>query len=336
MGSSKQQRTRALVVRVLGVGLVVSLVALSDVAASAYAPSEVQPQQAQASDQDGPPPSAQPQPPPDQSSGGFSIPQIDSNSFTPTPPTPAPASAPAQGTQPKDGPWSDYGGGQQQQQQGGWNVVSEEPSQAAPASTAVQQQPKAPRQENDMADFLFRHSWLAFYLVGCAVAFVVGIICLFIRIFSGLTAYSYNLRKIGLRISWTYGSLKEISENDMGNNFLGFILKLVLSVIACACNSITSWIIVIVIPFIVLWRLAKSIGVPRDVRDARWRLRNLLMDFDGVFRNLKAIEGKVEYSQDRTELLNSLRDRNLISEDEFNRLMTAGGGAAPSGLSSLP
>ena len=62
-------------------------------------------------------------------------------------------------------------------------------------------------------------------------------------------------------------------------------------------------------------------GVPRDVRDARWRLKNLRMDFDGVLRNIKAIEGKHDYSRDRAELLASLRERDLLSEWEFERLM---------------
>ena len=170
--------------------------------------------------------------------------------------------------------------------------------------------------------FLDNHPWIAVYLAGCIVAFGYGLILLFRRIFSGFTTLGRNLRQIGLRLSWSLGQPKEISEDDP-DDFAGYLRKFGLLLLWCAINSMTSWLFLLLLPFSIVSGAIKSFGVPKDIREARWRLKNLPMDFDGVLRTIKSIEGKTEYSADRAELLQSLKDRNLITEFQFNRLMGA-------------
>lgn len=177
--------------------------------------------------------------------------------------------------------------------------------------------------------FLDGHPWIAFYLAGCVVAFFYGLILLVRRAFSGVTTVGHNLRQVGLRLSWTTGGAKEIAEDDP-RDFNGYVRKFGLSVLVCAINSVTSWLVVFLLPISIITGVIKWLGAPKDVRDARWKLRNLPMDFDGVLRTMKSIEGKTYYSADRAELLQSLRDRNLITEFQFNRL-AAGVEAAAGG-----
>jgi hypothetical protein len=82
----------------------------------------------------------------------------------------------------------------------------------------------------------------------------------------------------------------------------------------------------ITLPFTFLSGIVRAMSMPKDIRDSVWRLKNMPMDFDGVFSTLKKMEGKSEFALEREQLLISMRDRKLISAREFEA-MTAHGKA---------
>lgn len=162
--------------------------------------------------------------------------------------------------------------------------------------------------------------WLAIYLLGYIIAFLVSFVSLLIAICADFGTYGHNLRQVGARVSWIYGLPKEIDKDDLAG-FGSYLKKFALSLVFCAVNALQSWLLIVQALIGSVRGFLKSFGVPKDVRNARWRIKNLRMDFDGVLRNLKAIEGKTDYARDRAELLASLRDRKLISDSQFDRLM---------------
>jgi hypothetical protein len=169
---------------------------------------------------------------------------------------------------------------------------------------------------------LFNNSpWVPLYLIGCAVAFTLSLIILLANMIAGLSIFAKNLRQVGLRISWTTGQTKEIEGQWGDKHPLHFVFKFGLAILVLAIASLQSWLAVVWIPIQYLINFIKSFGVPRDVRDARWRLRNILFDFDGVVRMLAIIAGKPVDREERAQLLESLKERNLITEFEYNRLM---------------
>lgn len=170
-------------------------------------------------------------------------------------------------------------------------------------------------------DFLNNNPWLAIYLIGYVVAFTIALTSLLINMFAGFTTLSENLRQVGLRISWAHGHPKPMEKDDLNRPPWYFFLKFCLAVLGLGLGALFSWLNVIFIPIQVLIAFIKSFGVPRDVRDARWRLKNVPLDFDGVVRLLAVISGKLDYADDRAEILKSLQERKLIADEEYERLM---------------
>lgn len=171
-------------------------------------------------------------------------------------------------------------------------------------------------------DFVNSGPWLAIYLIGYVVSFTISLTSLLINIFAGFTTLAKNLKQVGLRISWAHGRPKPMEEEDLNRPPWYFFLKFCLAVLGVGFGAFFSWLNVIFIPVQVLVALIKSFGVPRDVRDARWRLKNVPLDFEGVVRLSAVISGKRDYADDRAQILKSLQERKLIADEEYARLMT--------------
>ena len=170
-------------------------------------------------------------------------------------------------------------------------------------------------------DFLNNSPWFAIWLIGYVVSFAVSLIFLLTNIFAGFTIKANNLRQIGFRISWVDGRPKPMKEEDLHREPWYFFLKFCLAVLGLGLSAIFSWLNVILIPIQFLIVVIKSFGAPRDVKDAIWRMKNLHLDFDGVVRQSAAISGALDYAADRAELLKSLKERKLIADEEYERLM---------------
>jgi hypothetical protein len=180
-------------------------------------------------------------------------------------------------------------------------------------------------------DFLNDNPWLIFYLAGCVIAFALSLIALFFNMLAGFSIKARNLRQVGMRISWTTGLPKEMGDKRKKEDEWTLnweqrepwysVLKFGLSILFLAIMSVQSWLSVVWIPIHYLINIIKTFGVPQDVKDARWRLQNILFDFDGVIRMLAAIAGKPVDLEERAQLLDSLKARNLITESEYDRLM---------------
>ena len=174
-------------------------------------------------------------------------------------------------------------------------------------------------------DFLNDNPWVVIYLTGCVVAFTLSLIMLLGNMLAGLSILAKNLRQVGVRISWITGQAKEMEDQRADREPWHFVLKFGLAILFLAIASLQSWLIVVWVPIQYLIRFMKSFGVPRDVRDARWRLKTLPFDFDGVVRLLAVIAGKPVDPEERAKLLDSLKERNLITDSECDRLMKSGG-----------
>jgi hypothetical protein len=169
-------------------------------------------------------------------------------------------------------------------------------------------------------EFIGRHPGWAIYFAGCVAAFIWSMFFLASYMLAPFTVQGRNLRAIGCRISWTNGRPKEISEEDLGSDFKRFMQKLGLVLIYYALASLTSWLFLVTSPLSFASAFVKNLSAPREVREARWRIKNIALDFDGVLSNLKKIEGKSEYSVEREKLLQSLMERKLITLNQYESM----------------
>lgn len=169
-------------------------------------------------------------------------------------------------------------------------------------------------------EFIGRHPGWAIYFAGCVAAFIWSMFFLAAHLLAPFTVQGRNLRAIGCRISWTSGRPKEISEDDLGSDFKSYVQKLGLVLIYYALSSLTSWLFLITSPLSLASAFLKNLSAPREVREARWRIKNIALDFDGVLSNLKRIEGKAEYSVEREKLLLSLMERKLITLHQYESM----------------
>ena len=80
-----------------------------------------------------------------------------------------------------------------------------------------------------------------------------------------------------------------------------------------------SWINVFINVVAIIYRLSKDNGVPREVKEFRWKLRNRDLTFDEIVKEIIKVRGLDEsnFEQIKQEMIGGLREKGLMSEDAY-------------------
>ena len=179
---------------------------------------------------------------------------------------------------------------------------------------------------DNVTGFLARHAEeAAIYLSGVVASFVFSLIFVTITAIKQTGIFSQNMKKVGIRISWMYGNVKEISEGFQDpTSFIGFVKKYLILILVCLIGSIIGSWLNLIFTFFGLIKLPfayfSDLMAPPDIKGARWRLKNVNLDFDGVMNQLAIIKGAPVDKLERAQMIESLHYRNLIDKYEYEKL----------------
>ena len=122
-----------------------------------------------------------------------------------------------------------------------------------------------------------------------------------------------NLNKIGQRLSWLTMNIKTISQNDAHRTFIGKFLKFVLIYGLGLPFVLTSWLYVVYVVGLLIYRKSKDSGAPQAVREFRWKLRNKDMTFDELVKELMKVSDKdlSEFEQFRAKIVSEMQEQGL-------------------------
>jgi len=124
------------------------------------------------------------------------------------------------------------------------------------------------------------------YETGILVAFLMwvwGVIYALILINS---QFERNLNKVGLRLSWFDFKPKPISTSDRNRGVLGSIFRFTMIYGLALPLIVVSWLYVAIFIGSFIYRKSKDAGAPQDVKEFRWKMRNMNMPMDDVLKGL--------------------------------------------------
>lgn len=126
-----------------------------------------------------------------------------------------------------------------------------------------------------------------------------------------------NLNKIGYRLSWLTLSPKPMDSSEVIRPFylkaMIFLVLLTFGLLAV----LISWIGVAWFVGSLIYAKFKDSGVPNSVREYRWKLRNIDMNFDQIISEIVKVNGEsnsASFDELKADYLRGMEDRGLSSQ----------------------
>lgn len=151
-------------------------------------------------------------------------------------------------------------------------------------------------------------------LVVSALMYVYYIINLLISINSQLER---NLNKVGERISWLSLRAKPMNAGDLHPPSWKIVGKFVFIAIFQGIFVLLSWVNVLINVMVMAYGISKDRGVPTEIREFRWKLKNQDLSFDEIIRETMKVKGIAPelFESAKAEMIESLRDKGLMKGD---------------------
>lgn len=127
------------------------------------------------------------------------------------------------------------------------------------------------------------------YEIGLLIAFLMWAWTLVMIPVRSLSQTERNLRKIGMRHSWLTGTPKPMSSGDFEPRLLNRLLKLGTLLLLGAPWVLLSWAYVAFVGCSTVYLYMKDRGAPQEIREFRWRMRNLELSFDEMVAGIHMI-----------------------------------------------
>lgn len=121
---------------------------------------------------------------------------------------------------------------------------------------------------------------------------------------------SRNLRKIGMRLSWSTLLPVPLTQKDRRRGVLSSVALFSLFSIAKLFTVLFSWLYVAGVAAVMAYAWFKQHGRPQEIREFQWKLRNLDMSFDDIAAGMHKLQTSLgmvptSYENFRADLWNS-------------------------------
>jgi len=151
------------------------------------------------------------------------------------------------------------------------------------------------------------------YETGVGVAFLAWTFFTVSAIVNLNSRMQRNRRKVGMRLSWLTMTPQPIDADEAQHSAFRKLLKFLLIYGTGLPFVLTSWLYVIYVLGVFLYRKNKDSGAPQGIREFRWKLRNTDMSFDQIVKEMiKAQDLPAEdFEKVRAELIEDMLQRGL-------------------------
>lgn len=151
------------------------------------------------------------------------------------------------------------------------------------------------------------------YEGGVLVGFLIWLYIAIMLPISINSTFERNLNRIGLRLSWLTLRPKIMNKEDSSRPPLKAVLKYVFIIGFGLPLVLLSWAYVAWALGAVVYARTKDAGAPQNVREYRWRLRNMDLTFDQLVKEqMKAADEDLQNFEDyRANIISDMQARGL-------------------------
>lgn len=148
------------------------------------------------------------------------------------------------------------------------------------------------------------------YENGLIVAWLMWLANIIISIIRANSMMQKNLKKIGKRIG--YLGIVDI-ENERKSPYKRFLIFFTLNILIPFPFIFFSWITVFLGVAIYIYSFNKDIGAPQNIKEFRWKLKNIDMTFDQIIRELMILDKRdpEDFEDVKKELQDYLSKKSL-------------------------
>ena len=151
------------------------------------------------------------------------------------------------------------------------------------------------------------------YETGLLLAFLLWLWVTISAIVSINSRMNRNLQKIGQRLSWLTMSPKPMSPEEASHTTPRKVMKFLLLYGTGLPFVFTSWLYVLYVAVLLVYRKTKDSGAPQAVREFRWKLRNTDMTFDQLVKELMKVSDQdpSTFEKVKADLIQELHEQGL-------------------------
>ncbi len=120
------------------------------------------------------------------------------------------------------------------------------------------------------------------YELGALIAAVMVCLSLAANLMSSWTALGSNLALMDLRVSIFTGQPVPLGRRSL----LGKILRASLWIVSLIVSAALSWITVISMAGMFLYKKSKDAGAPQSIKELRWRMKNIHMTREQIDKEI--------------------------------------------------
>jgi ABC-type multidrug transport system fused ATPase/permease subunit len=152
------------------------------------------------------------------------------------------------------------------------------------------------------------------YETGLTIALVIYLITTVNTVVTLNSLYARNLNKVGMRLSRITLLPRELDADFKNRTTVAKVFFWVFFLTLGLLAAFLSWLSVLWFVGTFVYGRMKDSGAPNNVREYRWKLRNVDMTFDQIVAEIVKLNGESSSSFDevKTELLNGMAERGLI------------------------
>lgn len=122
------------------------------------------------------------------------------------------------------------------------------------------------------------------YESGVFWAFLIWIYTFAAGIIASNSIMEKNMNKIGMTRNWFTGQYRERTSADQNRSVFVSCLMYLALMFFNLITTLGSWMYVGLAVVMWLYRLSKDSGVPQNVKEYRWKMKNLDLSFDDILR----------------------------------------------------
>lgn len=151
------------------------------------------------------------------------------------------------------------------------------------------------------------------YETGVGVALLVWLASQVFGVVERMSIKARNLRRFGMKVS-ALGELQPITENDAKRHWAVRLLVHAGVALIGLLSTLLSWVYVAFYVGNLAWIWSKQVGAPAEVREFRWRLKNIDMSLDDLIRASMKAQGIAadRFEEVRSAHVEDMRARGLL------------------------
>lgn len=151
------------------------------------------------------------------------------------------------------------------------------------------------------------------YETGLLFAFLLWLYNVITSIVMINSRFERNMNKIGQRLSWLSMTMKPMDTDDEKRSALMSFLKFSFLQLIGLLFVLTSWLSVAMTLGQIIYRKSKDSGVPQNIKEFRWKMKNMDMMFDQVVRESFKLneDPNTSYEDFKQAAINEMTERGL-------------------------